>query len=309
MGDLIGATPVQPPTRRSGDGGWYGDVDGSLWDTPTRSSDDPVYLIPGPTRPGCPCERWSDAVREAIRQFEEGLGLGGWPDFMWQSFHDNCMALRRQWEACMRSLSETPDTAIWERCEPPPCPPPPPPELNEERCGPDVTNWLADRFGDRWIWANDDVSLLMGGDYFWAEPGGPMDIKEGRTPSMADCPSEECKTTVTLCGKCLSSQVPGNMAFGFTFPELEWKLQYSNERNLRKYKKPDSIEDRAAIASGHWVRVALRQRARREYGLTRKADRSRVLKELICDQVEHFVDVGHMTDSSATCRPCARLWS
>jgi hypothetical protein len=181
--------------------------------------------------------------------------------------------------------------------------------LNEERCGPDVTNWLADRFGDRWIWANDDVSLLMGGDYFWAEPGGPMDIKEGRTPSMADCPSEECKTTVTLCGKCLSSQVPGNMAFGFTFPELEWKLQYSNERNLRKYKKPDSIEDRAAIASGHWVRVALRQRARREYGLTRKADRSRVLKELICDQVEHFVDVGHMTDSSATCRPCARLWS
>jgi RHS repeat-associated protein len=96
------------------------------------------------------------------------------------------------------------------------------------RCGPDVTSWLIDEINTnansatakrmRALLRHSATAPIAYG--LWAamvRPGGPWDHKPKLNKAKsANCPaSEGCKFTVTLCGKCLSSDVPSNIHYGF----------------------------------------------------------------------------------------------
>lgn len=96
-------------------------------------------------------------------------------------------------------------------------------------CGPDYTQSLINEFTslrnfadaspvpERSSIANDTINTAL--FYIWfARNAVRLNFDyQARTANRSPqgCPSVECHGTITLCGKCVTSDVPGNIAFGF----------------------------------------------------------------------------------------------
>lgn len=95
-GDMIGATPVQTPMR--GDGGWHGDVDGSLWDHSTIRID---YTDTDYRQEACPehclrlhrdCISCVDNITQVPAEHQEQMRVA-------------CGLYCGAYESCLRTLS------------------------------------------------------------------------------------------------------------------------------------------------------------------------------------------------------------
>lgn len=89
---------------------------------------------------------------------------------------------------------------------------------DEKICGTDVTDLLAELLSE----VLSSSSWLAGGNM--CRPGQEIDMKD----SKYDTCSKNCGKTVTLCGWCVSEQVPGNIGFGaalgFVFATIVGRL-------------------------------------------------------------------------------------
>jgi len=81
-------------------------------------------------------------------------------------------------------------------------------------------------------------------------------MKEGKAAIPGKCPTgKKCFNTVTLCKKCLSAEIPGNIAYGLIGSYVlgfDWAKQYSDDLNRKENEgSPDSKEDVESITIGH----------------------------------------------------------
>jgi len=115
-------------------------------------------------------------------------------------------------------------------------------------CGPDVTDFMGSEISrlDRYIENAPKKPkfpkrpLTRDESYLAAPAASASDLKElawfasivlkfnysdqqrvgGKVKAGACCPSKECKGTMTLCGSCLTSDVPGNLMFGYAADKI-----------------------------------------------------------------------------------------
>jgi hypothetical protein len=121
--------------------------------------------------------------------------------------------------------------------------------ISVNSCGPEVTAWLIAQ-----MQANQNHPVIRTGrEHRWARwiplfnvgwtiaafkdfadlvaPGKPWDFKRTqgwwRASAGGPCPAADCDRTVTLCGRCVNYDVPGNIHFGWVGRRMEiapWAL-------------------------------------------------------------------------------------
>lgn len=128
----------------------------------------------------------------------------------------------------------------------------------ERICGPDVTDFVARQYAK--------IIDKMGSDGILSGPvmvgyGSDIDLKgryngdrisvESPRVSFGRCPTN-CGWTVTLCGKCISNQIPGNMGLGIYGQGLATAVGFV----AYEVSMGDSDEDRAAYFWGDFLKRA-----------------------------------------------------
>lgn len=139
------------------------------------------------------------------------------------------------------------------------------------RCGPDVTNWLIRQMnGNK---NHREIKLCRKyGKFLWPRcllkfrslVGGckPWDFKCTQSFKRGSCPNQ-CPRTVTLCGRCVNYDVPGNIHYGWVGRAASfrrWVLLYA----AHKVQKGgiDDPKDQNAIKIGMDFWDILRKRSR-----------------------------------------------
>jgi RHS repeat-associated protein len=99
-----------------------------------------------------------------------------------------------------------------------------------ELCGPDVSDYYASELRRLEKWTNSFMDTYS---YTWRfrRWGAFWDIAAGldwwdannESVTYKECPTEKCKGSVWLCGKCVGSHLLGNVAYGFVGRLLEFK--------------------------------------------------------------------------------------
>jgi len=126
----------------------------------------------------------------------------------------------------------------------------------ERICGPDATDYVARQFA-KIIKAVQERGIISGPTM--VGPGADIDLK-GRPFTRYDgekdehprvvigrCPTN-CGWAITLCGKCVSNQIPGNMGLGMYGRSLAETVGWVD--NVFMAEKP---EDRASYFWGAWI--------------------------------------------------------
>jgi len=97
------------------------------------------------------------------------------------------------------------------------------------RCGPDVTGDIEQEFrrlhdviaGYPWDRAPDTFTSLKWFASLALAMNYSANTQNGRIANVGGlCPSPDCAGTLTLCGKCVGADVPGNLMYGFAAKEF-----------------------------------------------------------------------------------------
>jgi hypothetical protein len=142
--------------------------------------------------------------------------------------------------------------------------------VNPRICGPDATDFIA----------NYLMAVISMGSSLRAgiacRPGSAIDMKEGRYHT-SECPkAEECKESVTMCGVCVSNQLPGNISFGAAVSL--WAVPVGSYFSWTG----ESGEDRNAYAIGWTLRDHV------ERGFVDRGD-IKDLKKRLCAMIRHYL--------------------
>ena len=136
-------------------------------------------------------------------------------------------------------------------------------------CGPDVTDWLIDQMSknrNHWViknsreiqWPNYIPFFNIGWNIGFlndfknlVKAGGPWDFKSTEKFTAGDCPTQQCKNTVTICGICFYKDVPGNIHYGWVGRQAglrEWVIYAGGDWAAPGFA--DGNDDKAAISIG-----------------------------------------------------------
>lgn len=190
-------------------------------------------------------------------------------------------------------------------------------EVHEKLCGPDVTDYVVDTLMD----------MLRSTDPLYNAASvrglGPIDLRSqvkglpNRPVAKTDKCPRNCSESLSLCGKCISDQIPGNMALGFVFGRDAagvigaWAARVKGETDsaddIRSYSVgadaraavEDDVQMHTVVHGWGWyvwssIVVTLKEGARKK------------LSDSICRGVHEGIKDGVFEDKkeSQNCDPC-----
>lgn len=194
----------------------------------------------------------------------------------------------------------------------------PPSTFGGKRCGPDVTNLFVkrlksfldkldrideevrqarSRFGGR-----PDIVALKAHDaiYDAVAPGGWLDFKRLRLTRRSLCP-RMCAPSLTMCGYCVRSDVPGNFALGLLteYAGLGHLARPLSEADARLGRREEDPSDLSTIDSGQAAAGALKKAKQGKNGQGNEDDAPR---KVVCDALAQLM--ASAPSIVVHCEPC-----
>ena len=183
----------------------------------------------------------------------------------------------------------------------------------EKICGPDVTDYVVKELMN--VYASGSPLSVRGGARIdlRSRPKKDMEAKP-----VAIIPNEcpvECAESITLCGLCVSDQIPGNTALGVFFGAAVARVIGAAAAKLKG--ETDSDEDIASYDMGDSLRsVMMRNRIIRNLSgpshagpnvesWSEKAEQN--VKEAVCALIKKAV--GDKKIKTMPCTKCPKTWS
>jgi len=190
-------------------------------------------------------------------------------------------------------------------------------EVHEKLCGPDVTDYVVDTLMDM-LRSTDpayNVASVRG--------LGPIDLRSevkglpNRPVAKTDKCPRNCSESLALCGKCISDQIPGNMALGLKFGKDDaevigagaawFKGETDSADDVRSYRVGADV--RAAVQDYIQVQTVVQAWAWFAWSsivVTFKKGAREKLSEAICKGVHEGIKDGVFEDKkkSQNCDPC-----
>lgn len=178
-------------------------------------------------------------------------------------------------------------------------------------CGPDVTDYLVKQLMKMWLMTNPVsrgvlVTPHVGALDLKSRPGKP-----GPASVPGKCPIR-CPGSVTICGKCLDDQIPGNIGLGAANVvaraigaiDAWWDGGSDSAEDLAAYDVGDATH---AAARAHRTMRAGRGSIRLSWNEGAEAK----IKEALCKEVEAQVKSGGFKEKKSgdkPCGPCDQKW-
>ena len=188
--------------------------------------------------------------------------------------------------------------------------------VSDNHCGPDITDFLvtvlnefmnfkpiqdAKSWWDSGTQGNQANALWLMAVVFYT--GGPGDIKERFRAIHTDhCPSGDCDSTVTICGKCYDVDVTGNILFGVVgktigIPEdilhKGAAIAQAIATNVWVVPPKDTPADASAINVGFCI-----------YSKANGADAS-ISRDMLCECLSEAKGL----NTKPSCTPCDEKWT